>query len=134
MKDNKNRSKVIGTTAVAALCTIIVELAMYAQLGTNLLSGVVLGRVATMLILALVIIGLAIADWRFDGYLTILAMILWALANFGGFSQVSDRTSLVGILTQLVAIVGFLASLAGIWYGIMQRKFYSDRKLRGRLK
>ena len=71
---------------------------------------------------------------RFDGYVTIVGMLLCALANFGGFSQVTDRLSPGGLAIQLIAIVGFLASLAGVWYGIIQRKNYTARKLKERLK
>ena len=134
MKDQANIKKVIATSLTAIIATIIVEIAMYAQMGVALTSGIVMARVGMMVVLAIVIVVLAILDLRFDSYITILAMILCAIGDFGGFSQVADRTSLVGLLVQLVAIIGFLASLAGIWYGIMQRKKYADRKLKERLK
>lgn len=134
MKTNENTLKVIGAATLAGLATIIVELFMYHQVGVSLTSGTVWGRVAFMVVLVGFIIGLALADWRFDGYVTIVGMLLCALANFGGFSQVTDRLSPGGLAIQLIAIVGFLASLAGVWYGIIQRKNYTARKLKERLK
>lgn len=133
-KDLTNGTKIIICTAIAAVATIIVQLTMYHQAGASLLSGAVLGRVAFMAILGLVVAILALYEWRFNGYITILAMILWALANFGGLTQVADRLSFGGILIQIIAIAGFLASLCGVWYGIIQRKQYTEHKLEERLK
>ena len=115
-KVSNNVIKVIAISTVTMLIALTLELLMYHQHGTSLVSSTVLWRAGLIVALSVVVDFLAALDWRFDGYVTVLVMLYYAASVYGMFVQV-------------LAILGIILCIAGIWYGIKQRHYYSIQEI-----
>ena len=111
-KVSNNVIKVIAISTVTMLIALTLELLMYHQHGTSL-----------------VVDFLAALDWRFDGYVTVLVMLYYAAADWGAFEVVRPKASVYGMFVQVLAILGIILCIAGIWYGIKQRHYYSIQEI-----
>lgn len=129
----KNVSKLIAFSLISMIIAVIVDLAMFHQQGTPLLSGEVLWRVLLIVVLWVVVVGLAALRMRFCGYVTILVMIYYAFANYGGFITVHPRASAYGLAIEVLCVIGIFVSIIGVWYGIQQRLDYDRKKVREKL-
>lgn len=128
-KVSNNVIKVIAISTVTMLIALALVLMMFHQQGTSLLSSDVLWRAGLIIVLSIVVDLLAAADWRFDGYITILVMLYYAAADWGAFEAVRPKSSVYGIFVQVLAILGIVLCAMGIWYGYMQRHYYSLREI-----
>ncbi|MCI1287150.1 MAG: hypothetical protein LKG36_00795 [[Lactobacillus] timonensis] len=129
----KNVSKLIAFSLISMIIAVIVDLAMFHQQGTSLLSGEVLWRVLLIVVLWVVVVGLAALRMRFCGYVTILVMIYYAFADYGGFITVHPRASAYGLAIEVLCVIGIFVSIIGVWYGIQQRLDYDRKKVREKL-
>lgn len=129
----KNVSKLIAFSLISMIIAVIVDLAMFHQQGTPLLSGEVLWRVLLIVVLWVVVVGLAALRMRFCGYVTILVMIYYAFADYGGFITVHPRASAYGLAIEVLCVIGIFISIIGVWYGIQQRLDYDRKKVREKL-
>ncbi|WP_295746186.1 hypothetical protein [uncultured Limosilactobacillus sp.] len=129
----KNVSKLIAFSLIAMIIAAIVDLAMFHQHGTPLLSGEVLWRVLLIIILWVVVVALAALRMRFCGYVTILVMIYYAFADYGGLITVRPRASAYGLAIEILCVIGIVVSLIGVWYGIQQRLDYDREKVREKI-
>ena len=129
----KNVSKLIAFSLISMIIAVIVDLAMFHQQGTPLLSGEVLWRVLLIVVLWVVVVGLAALRMRFCGYVTLLVMIYYAFANYGGFITVHPRASAYGLAIEVLCVIGIFVSIIGVWYGIQQRLDYDRKKVREKL-
>ncbi|MCI1925738.1 MAG: hypothetical protein LKJ72_02185 [[Lactobacillus] timonensis] len=129
----KNVSKLIAFSLISMIIAVIVDLAMFHQQGTPLLSGEVLWRVLLIVVLWVVVVGLAALRMRFCGYVTILVMIYYAFADYGGFITVHPRASAYGLAIEVLCVIGIFVSIIGVWYGIQQRLDYDRKKVREKL-
>ena len=129
----KNVSKLIAFSLISMIIAVIVDLAMFHQQGTPLLSGEVLWRVLLIIVLWVVVVGLAALRMRFCGYVTILVMIYYAFADYGGFITVHPRASAYGLAIEVLCVIGIFVSIIGVWYGIQQRLDYDRKKVREKL-
>lgn len=102
---------------------------MYHQHGTSLVSSTVLWRAGLIVALSVVVDFLAALDWRFDGYVTVLVMLYYAAADWGAFEVVRPKASVYGMFVQVLAILGIILCIAGIWYGMKQRHYYSIQEI-----
>ena len=128
-KVSNNVIKVIAISTVTMLIALTLELLMYHQHGTSLVSSTVLWRAGLIVALSVVVDFLAALDWRFDGYVTVLVMLYYAAADWGAFEVVRPKASVYGMFVQVLAILGILLCIAGIWYGIKQRHYYSIQEI-----
>lgn len=126
----KNVSKVIAFSLISMIIAVIVDLIMFHQQGTPLMSGGVIWRVLLIVFLWLVVVGLAATRMRFCGYVTILVMIYYAFADYGGFVTVHPRASAYGLAVEVLCVIGIIVSIVGVWYGIQQRLDYDRDKIR----
>lgn len=126
----KNVSKVIAFSLISMLIAVIVDLTMFHQQHTPLLSGEVLWRIFFIVILWVVVVALAATRMRFCGYVTILVMIYYAFADYGGLTAVSPRASAYGLAVEVLCVIGIVVSIVGIWYGIQQRLDYDRDKIK----
>lgn len=129
----KNVSKLIAFSLISMIIAVIVDLAMFHQQGTPLLSGEVLWRVLLIVVLWVVVVGLDALRMRFCGYVTILVMIYYAFADYGGFITVHPRASAYGLAIEVLCVIGIFVSIIGVWYGIQQRLDYDRKKVREKL-
>ena len=81
-KVSNNVIKVIAISTVTMLIALTLELLMYHQHGTSLVSSTVLWRAGLIVALSVVVDFLAALDWRFDGYVTVLVMLYYAAADW----------------------------------------------------
>lgn len=125
----KNVSKVIALSLISMLIAAIVDLIMFHQHGVPLFSGEVIWRVLFIVILWVVVVGLAATRMRFCGYVTILVMIFYGFADYGGLVTVSPKASAYGIAVEVLCVIGIIVSIAGVWYGIQQRLDYDREKI-----
>ncbi|WP_283583936.1 hypothetical protein [Limosilactobacillus difficilis] len=128
----KNVSKVIAFSLIAMLIALVIDLVMFHQTGTNLLSGEVLWRAGLIVALWVIVTVLAALRMRFCGYVTILVMLYYAAADFGGFITVSPKSSAYGLSIEILSILGIVISVVGIWYGIQQRRQYDIDRINQR--
>lgn len=128
----KNVSKVIAFSLISMLIALIIDLVMFHQTGVNLLSGEVLWRAGLIVVLWIVVTILAVLQMRFCGYVTILVMLYYAAADFGGFITVSPKSSVYGLSIEVLSVIGIIISVVGIWYGIQQRRQYDIDRINKR--
>lgn len=128
----KNVSKVIAFSLIAMMIAVIVDLVMFHQHGTPLLSGTVLWRILFIVALWVLVVALAATRMRFCGYVTILVMIFYGFACYGGLVTVEPKASAYGIAVEVLSVIGIIVSIAGVWYGIQQRLDYDREKIRER--
>ncbi|WP_367341360.1 hypothetical protein [Limosilactobacillus sp.] len=128
----KNVSKVIAFSLISMIIALVIDLVMFHQMGTNLLSEEVLWRAGLIVVLWIVVTALAALRMRFCGYVTILVMLYYAAADFGGFITVSPKSSAYGLSIEVLSILGIIISVVGIWYGIQQRRQYDVDRINNR--
>lgn len=124
----KNVTKIVAITIVSMLVAIGVEFYMFNQYGYSLSSAAILGRVALIIFLAVVLILLAAWDAHFSNYATILIMLYYLIIDLGGVMQIRHRTSLGGIIMQMLSLAGVLVCLYGIGLGMRQRTLHNRSK------
>ena len=132
MKKTTNANKIIAYTVIAMVLAAVIEFCMYAQVGQAWNSAAVLGRVGFLVALAVLVVIFVALRVRLSSYVTILVNLYLGIINLGGLLQVHDRSSMSGLLIQLVAICGIVVAVAGIIQGIRQRLNYTYSRLEGK--
>lgn len=121
----KNVTKIVAITIVSMLIAMGVEFYMFNQYGYSLSSAAIWGRVSLIIFLAIVLILLAAWDAHFSNYATILIMLYYLIIDLGGVMQVRHRTSIGGIIMQMLSLAGVLVCLYGIGLGVRQRTLHN---------
>ena len=129
MKNYSNVSKVIAFTALSFLVAAILEVMMMTQHGVGLMSGSIWARVLVMLVIAVVVVLLAVADFRASNYGTIFSALYYGIIDLGALLEVDSRLSVTGIVVQVLAVIGIIFCLIQVYYGMRQRDLYLRRKL-----
>lgn len=128
MKRQNHIVKIIAVTVVTLLIAIVVELTMFAQHGIAIMSQEAMITLVLMVVVAVVVTLLAVADWHFSNYATIAAMMYYGIISLGGLLQVRAKASLGGLLLQLLAIIGIVLCVYGIVLGVKQRELFMQKK------
>lgn len=126
----RNSDKVIMVTSVAAVLAMVLDAIMSIQHGLLLTSVSVWGRLLVFIILAAVVNGLALVKMRFCGYAAIFVNLYFAIACLAALQTVNQRTSFLGIIVEVLSVVGILVGCAGIYYGIRQRAEYTRDRIK----
>lgn len=121
----KNVTKIVAIIIVSMLIAIAVEFYMFNQYGYSLSSAAIWGRVALIIFLAVVLVLLAAWDAHFSNYATILIMLYYLIIDLGGVLQVQHRTSVGGLIMQMLSLAGVLVCLYGIGLGMRQRTLHN---------
>ena len=61
--------------------------------------------------------------------LTLELLMYYAAADWGAFEVGRPKASVYGMFVQVLAILGIILCIAGIWYGIKQRHYYSIQEI-----
>ncbi len=130
MNKQKNVSRIIAITIVTMVMAMIIEFVMFNQHQIDWMSSGALTTLVTMLIIMIVVVLLAVADWHFSNYATIAAMMYYGIISLGGLLQVQNKTSVTGLLVQLIAISGIILCVYGIVLGVRQRELFMEEKYR----
>lgn len=130
MNKQKNVSRIIATTIVMMVMAMIIEFVMFNQHQIDWMSSGALTPLVTMLIIMIIVVLLAVADWHFSNYATIAAMMYYGIISLGGLLQVQNKTSVTGLLVQLIAISGIILCVYGIVLGVRQRELFMEEKYR----
>lgn len=130
MNKQNNVVKITAITIVTFLTALVIELIMFYQHRITWLSSGALTTFVTMIIVAIVVILLAVADWHFSNYATIAAMMYYGIINLGGLLQTTGKATPAGLVVQLIAIVGLVLCVYGIVLGVRQRELFMARKYR----
>lgn len=117
----KEETRFAFVTLISWLMACLIEILMQVQIGTSLLSGAIWGRIILMTILEAVIIIAKYTQTMLASYGTIIVMLYFGILSLGGILQVSARFSGLGILTQLIGVIGVMTSLTRIVDGFNQR-------------
>jgi hypothetical protein len=128
MKKQKNVVKIIAITIVTLLVALVIELTMFYQHDTAWLSSGALTTLIVMFVVMIVVVLLAVADWHFSNYATIAAMMYYGIISLGGLTQVKGKSTPIGLLIQLLGIVGIVLCVYGIGLGVRQRELFMKRK------
>ncbi|KRM66956.1 hypothetical protein FC35_GL001201 [Limosilactobacillus coleohominis DSM 14060] len=130
MNKQKNVSRIIAITIVTMVMAMIIEFVMFNQHQIDWMSSGALTTLVTMLIIMIVVVLLAVADWHFSNYATIAAMMYYGIISLGGLLQVQNKTSVTGLIVQLIAISGIILCVYGIVLGVRQRELFMEEKYR----
>lgn len=130
MNKQKNVSRIIAITIVTMMMAMVIEFVMFHQHQIAWTSSGALTTLVTMLVIMIIVILLAIADWHFSNYATIAAMMYYGIISLGGLLQVQNKTSITGLLVQLIAIIGIVLCVYGIVLGVRQRELFMEKKYR----
>lgn len=130
MNKQKNVSRIIAITIVMMVMAMIIEFVMFNQHQIDWMSSGALTPLVTMLIIMIIVVLLAVADWHFSNYATIAAMMYYGIISLGGLLQVQNKTSVTGLLVQLIAISGIILCVYGIVLGVRQRELFMEEKYR----
>lgn len=130
MNKQKNVSRIIAITIVTMMMAMIIEFVMFHQHQITWTSSGALTTLVTMLVIMIIVILLAVADWHFSNYATIAAMMYYGIISLGGLLQVQNKTSITGLLVQLIAIIGIILCVYGIVLGVRQRELFMEKKYR----
>lgn len=130
MNKQKNVSRIIAITIVMMVMAMIIEFVMFNQHQIDWMSSGALTTLVTMLIIMIIVVLLAVADWHFSNYATIAAMMYYGIISLGGLLQVQNKTSVTGLLVQLIAISGIILCVYGIVLGVRQRELFMEEKYR----
>ncbi len=112
------------------MMAMIIEFVMFHQHQITWTSSGALTTLVTMLVIMIIVILLAVADWHFSNYATIAAMMYYGIISLGGLLQVQNKTSITGLLVQLIAIIGIILCVYGIVLGVRQRELFMEKKYR----
>lgn len=132
MKKQSHIIKIIAVTVVTLVIALVIELTMFAQHGMAITSQESVTTLILMVLMIIIVILLAVADWHFSNYATILAMMYYGIINLGGLLQVKAKTTLGGFAIQILAIIGIVLCVYGIVLGVKQRELFMQRKYRER--
>lgn len=130
MNKQKNVSRIIAITIVTMVMAMIIEFVMFNQHQIAWMSSGALTTLVTMLVIMIIVILLAVADWHFSNYATIAAMMYYGIISLGGLLQVQNKTTIPGLLVQLIAIIGIILCVYGIVLGVRQRELFMEEKYR----
>ena len=130
MKKQNHIIKIIAVTVVTLLIALVIELTMFSQHGIAVISQESITTLVFMIIVAIIVTLLAVADWHFSYYATIGAMMYYGIINLGGLLQVKAKSSVSGLLIQLLAIIGIVLCVYGIVLGVRQRELFMQKKYR----
>lgn len=130
MNKQKNVSRIIAITIVTMLLAMVIEFVMFHQHQITWTSSSALTTLVTMLVIMIIVVILAVADWHFSNYATIAAMMYYGIISLGGLLQVQNKTSITGLLVQLIAIIGIILCVYGIVLGVRQRELFMEKKYR----
>lgn len=130
MNKQKNVSRIIAITIVTMVMAMIIEFVMFNQHQIAWMSSGALTTLVTMLVIMIIVVLLAVADWHFSNYATIAAMMYYGIISLGGLLQVQNKTSITGLLEQLIAIIGIILCVYGIVLGVRQRELFMEEKYR----
>lgn len=128
MKKQTNVVRIIAITIVTLLIALCIELTMFTQHQIAWTSSSAVTTLVTMVIIAVVVTLLAVADWHFSNYATIVGMMYYGIINLGGLLQVHHKSSPAGLLIQLLAVVGIVLAVYGIVLGVRQRELFMRNK------
>ena len=117
----KEETRFALITLISWIMACLIEILMQAQAGTSLLSGEIWGRIILMTVLEAVIIIAKYTQTMLASYGTILVMLYFGVLSLGGILQVNDRFSGLGILIQIIGVIGVMIALTGVVYGVNQR-------------
>ena len=130
MKKQNHIIKIIAVTVVTLLIALVIELTMFSQHGIAVISQESITTLVLMIIVAIIVTLLAVADWHFSNYVTIAAMMYYGIISLGGLLQVKAKSSVSGLLIQLLAIIGIVLCVYGIVLGVKQRELFMQKKYR----
>lgn len=130
MKKQNHIIKIIALTVVTLLIALVIELTMFSQHGIAVISQESITTLVLMIIVAIIVTLLAVADWHFSNYATIAAMMYYGIISLGGLLQVKAKSSVSGLLIQLLAIIGIVLCVFGIVLGVKQRELFMQKKYR----
>lgn len=128
MNKQKNVVRIIAITIVTLLIALVIEFVMFHQHQIAWMSSGAITTLITMVIIMIIVVLLAVADWHFSNYATIAAMMYYGIISLGGLLQVQHKTSITGLLVQLVAIIGIVLCVYGIVLGVRQRELFMENK------
>lgn len=130
MQKQNNVVKIIAVTIMTLIIAMVIEFVMFNEHEIAWTSGSALTTLAMMVIIMIIVVLLAVADWHFSNYATIIAMLYYGIISLGGLLQIHGKSTPFGLLIQLLAIIGLVLCVYGLVLGFKQRELYMRNKYR----